>query len=73
MLQALDVFAATLFFFERNYWAAGLTFALVLFPGFCVGLFELRHFCSRGTKSLVKALAYCLLTPLWAIIVHMYR
>jgi len=70
--QALDVFAATLFFFEEKYWAAGLTFGLVLFPGFCVGTSELRHFCSRGPKSLLKAIAYCLLTPLWAVIVHMY-
>jgi len=70
--QVTDVFAATLFYFEGNYWGAGVTLGLVLLPGLCIGVTELRHFCSRGNSSLVKSLAYAFLSPLWAIILHLY-
>lgn len=71
--QATDVFAATLFYFEGSYWSAALTFGLVVLPGFCVALSEIRHFCSRDVHSLIKATLYLTLSPIWAIVVHLYR
>ncbi len=52
--------------------ASGLTLALVLAPGFFVFLSELKR-CCCGKSNIFKAIAYLLLSPLWAIVIHLYR
>ncbi len=52
--------------------ASGLTLAFVLAPGFFVFLSELKRMCC-GKSNIFKALAYLLLSPFWAIVIHLYR
>ncbi len=52
--------------------ASGLTLAFVLAPGFFVFLCELKRMCC-GKSNIFKAAGYLLLSPLWAIVIHLYR
>ena len=72
IFKATDIFAACLFYFEGLFYQSLLTILFVLLPGFCIAITELRrNFCSKPL-SLIKAVGYLLLSPLWAIIIHFY-
>ena len=43
-----------------------------MLPGICIGLAEMKNFCAKDL-SLLKAIGYILFTPLWAIVIHLYR
>ena len=47
-------------------------FRFVMLPGFCIGLAELKRFCAKEL-SLFKSIGYILLSPLWVIVIHLYR
>lgn len=71
--QATDVFAAFLFYVEGHYVAACITLGLVFLPGFLIFVAELkRSFCSARPINFLKAVGYLLLSPLWAVVIHLY-
>lgn len=70
--QSTDVFAAVLFYFEGHIYTSFITLALVFLPGFCISITELRKTFCTDSCSFIKAIGYLLLSPLWAIIIHIY-
>ena len=70
--QATDVFASFLFFVEGDVISAGLTLGFVFLPGVFIAICEFRRMLDGGS-NVFKILAYALLSPFWAIIVHGYR
>ena len=70
--QASDVFVALLYWSEGRVLPAAFTLLLVLVPGFFVFVCELKQTC-LGRSSVLRAVAYLTLSPLWAVIVHLYR
>lgn len=69
--QATDVFAAFLFFLEGEIVPAIFTLAFVFLPGFFIFCHELKRICA-GKSNVFKALGYLTLSPLWAIVIHLY-
>ena len=71
--QATDIFAAILFYYEGHLFTSIITLAVVFLPGFCIFVTELkRTFCSKPC-AIFKATCYLLFSPLWAIVLHLYR
>ena len=53
-------------------WFYFVYYRFVMLPGICIGLAEMKNYCVKDI-SLLKAIGYILFTPLWAIVIHLYR
>lgn len=69
--QALDIFVAFLYYLEGRYLPSSFALAFVFLPGLYIFILELRK-CCQGQSNLLKAFAYLLFSPLWAIVIHCY-
>ncbi len=70
--QATDVFSAVLFYLEGNCVAAGVTLALVFMPGVFIFATEMALMCEGGS-NIGRAVGYLFFSPLWAVVIHLYR
>ena len=70
--QSSDVFVAFLYYIEGHLWSAIMTLTLTFLPGVFIFVSEMRKMCS-GRSNICIALGYLLFSPLWAIVLHLYR